>query len=101
VERVRLGGMFVASLITAAAVSFLGIIGFIDLIGPQIMRRIIGGDHRFLIPASTLMGALLLLISDTLARTIIAPLVLPVGAITSFLGAPFFLYLLMRGYQRR
>ncbi|OBR90134.1 hemin transport system permease protein HmuU [Clostridium ragsdalei P11] len=101
VERVRFGGMFVSSLITAAAVSFLGIIGFIGLIGPQIMRRIIGGDHRFLIPASALMGSLLLLVSDTLARTIISPIILPVGAITSFMGAPMFLYLLMRGYKRK
>jgi iron complex transport system permease protein len=101
VERVRLGGMFVSSLITAVAVSFLGIIGFIGLVGPQIMRRIIGGDHRFLVPASVLMGSLLLLVSDTVARTIISPVVLPVGAITSFLGAPLFLYLLARGYQQR
>lgn len=101
VQQVRFGGLFVSSLITAAAVSFLGIIGFIGLIGPQMMRRIIGGDHRFLIPASALMGALLLLISDTFARTIISPVILPVGAITSFLGAPMFLYLLMRGYKRK
>ncbi|MDD3653756.1 MAG: iron ABC transporter permease [Desulfotomaculaceae bacterium] len=101
VARVRLGGMLVSSLITAAAVSFLGIIGFIGLVGPQIMRRVIGGDHRFLIPASALMGALILLASDIMARTIITPIVLPVGAITSFLGAPLFLYLLARGYKRR
>lgn len=101
VQQVRFGGLFVSSLITAAAVSFLGIIGFIGLIGPQMMRRIIGGDHRFLIPSSALMGALLLLISDTFARTIISPVILPVGAITSFLGAPMFLYLLMRGYKRK
>ncbi|WP_411679969.1 FecCD family ABC transporter permease [Clostridium thailandense] len=101
VERVRFGGLFVSSLITAAAVSFLGIIGFIGLIGPQIMRRLIGGDHRFLIPSSALMGSLLLLVSDTLARTIVSPVVLPVGSITSFLGAPMFLYLLMRGYKRK
>lgn len=100
VERVRFEGMFISSLITAVAVSFLGIIGFVGLIGPQIMRRLIGGDHRFLIPSSVLMGSLILLISDTLARTIIAPVVLPVGIITSFFGAPLFLYLLMRGYKK-
>lgn len=100
VERVRLGGMFMSSLITAAVVSFLGMIGFIGLIGPQIMRRVVGSDHRFLIPASALMGAALLLVSDTAARIIISPIVLPVGAITSFLGAPLFLYLLMRGYKK-
>lgn len=101
VERVRQGGMLVSSLIAAVAVSFLGIIGFIGLVGPQIMRRIIGGDHRYLIPASALVGSLLLLISDTLARTMVAPVVLPVGAITSFFGAPLFLYLLVRGYQKK
>lgn len=101
VETVRLGGMFVSSVITAVTVSFLGIIGFIGLVGPQMMRRIIGEDHRFLIPASAMTGALLLLVSDTMARTIIAPVVLPVGAITSFMGAPLFLYLLARGHQKR
>lgn len=101
VENVRMGGMFVSSLITAVAVSFLGIIGFIGLVGPQIMRRVVGGDHRYLIPASALTGSLLLLVSDTLARTVVSPVVLPVGAITSFFGAPLFLYLLARGYQKK
>lgn len=101
VERVRLVGMFVASLITAVLVSFLGVIAFVGLLGPHIMRRFLGGDHRFLIPASAAMGGFLLLASDTLARTLIAPVVLPVGAITSFMGAPLFLYLLARGYNRR
>jgi iron complex transport system permease protein len=101
VENVRIVGMFVSSLITAVTVSFLGIIGFIGLIGPQIMRRIVGNDHRYLIPASALAGSLLLLVSDTLARTMISPVILPVGAITSFFGAPLFLYLLARGYQKK
>ncbi|KUK41691.1 MAG: ABC-type transporter, integral membrane subunit [Clostridia bacterium 62_21] len=101
VERIRLTGMFMASLVTAVTVSFLGIIGFIGLVGPHIMRRVLGVDHRFLIPASSVMGGLLLLASDTLARTIISPVVLPVGAITSFMGAPLFLYLLSRGYGKR
>jgi len=101
VEKVRLTGMFVASLVTAVVVSFLGIIGFICLVGPHMMRRLIGGDHRFLIPGSGVMGGLLLLASDTFGRTIIAPVVLPVGAITSFMGAPLFLYLLSRGYGKR
>ncbi|NLK09261.1 MAG: iron ABC transporter permease [Firmicutes bacterium] len=100
VDRVRLGGMLVSSLITAVAVSFLGIIGFVGLVAPQMMRRILGGDHRHLLPASALMGALLLLVSDTLARTLVSPVVLPVGAITSFFGAPLFLYLLARGYHK-
>lgn len=101
VERLRLATMFLASLVTAVAVSFLGIIGFIGLVGPQLMRRVLGGDHRFLLPAAGVAGGLLLLASDTLARTIIAPVVLPVGAITSFMGAPLFLYLLSRGYGKK
>jgi iron complex transport system permease protein len=100
VERVRLFGMFIASLIAATITSFVGIIGFIGLVGPHIMRRLIGSDYRFLIPASSVMGSLILLASDTLGRTIISPIVLPVGAITSFLGAPVFLYVLSRGYKK-
>lgn len=65
------------------------------------MRRVLGVDHRFLIPASAVSGAALLLLSDTVARTLISPVVLPVGAITSFFGAPLFLFLLAKGYTRR
>lgn len=101
VDKLRFGAMLVASLVTAVTVSFMGIIGFVGLVAPQMMRRIIGNDHRFLIPASSLTGSALLLISDTLARTIISPIVLPVGAITSFFGAPLFLFLLMRGYSKK
>lgn len=101
VERTRFGGMLVSSIITAVTVSFLGVIGFIGLVAPQMVRRIIGGDHRFLIPISALMGSLLLLLSDTFARTILSPIVLPVGAVTSFLGAPLFLYLLLKGGKRK
>ncbi len=95
VERVRLEGMFVSSLMTAGAVAFLGIIGFIGLVGPHLVRRVLGNDYRFVLPASACAGALLLLVSDTVARTVISPVVLPVGAITSLLGAPLFLYLLV------
>jgi iron complex transport system permease protein len=101
VEKVRLAGMSASSLVTAVVVSFLGIIGFVGLVGPHMMRRVLGNDHRFLIPASGVMGGLLLLGADTVARTVISPVVLPVGAITSFLGAPLFLYLLCKGRGRR
>lgn len=90
-------GLLLASLITAMSVSFVGLIGFIGLLGPQIMRRIVGEDYRFLIPGSMLAGALVLLASDIVARTVISPIVLPVGAITAILGGPMFLYLLFRG----
>jgi len=101
VERVRLFGMLVASFITAIIVSFLGIIGFVGLVCPHIVRRIIGDDHRFLIPASCVTGALLLLVSDTVARLLLAPHVLPVAILTAFMGAPIFLYLLVRGGYAR
>ena len=95
-EATRLVGMIVSSLIAAVTVSFLGIIGFIGLLAPHITRRIIGNDTRFLLPISGLMGALILLVSSTLSRIIIYPAILPVGVITSFLGAPLFLYILAR-----
>jgi iron complex transport system permease protein len=101
VEQIRFRSMLAASLITAVSVSFTGIIGFIGLIAPQMMRRVLGVDHRFLIPASAISGAALLLFADTVARTLVSPVVLPVGAITSFFGAPLFLFLLAKGYTRR
>jgi iron complex transport system permease protein len=88
------------SLITGIVVAFSGIIGFVGLIVPHLMRMILGPDHRLLIPASSLGGAIFLIAADTLARTIISPSELPVGVITAFLGAPFFIYLLKsRGSQ--
>ncbi|MGI5986052.1 MAG: FecCD family ABC transporter permease [Oscillospiraceae bacterium] len=101
VARSRFYGLLLSSLITAVTVSFMGIIAFIGLIAPHIMRRFVGTDHRFLIPASMLCGSFLLLTADTLARTVISPVVLPVGAFTSLLGAPMFIYLLLKGYKRK
>lgn len=96
VRRLRLASVTLASLVTATTVSFLGIIAFVGLVAPHAMRRLVGNDHRYLVPASLAAGALLLVTADTIARTIVAPVVLPVGAITSFAGAPLFLYLLLR-----
>ena len=95
-EKIRIEGMVIASLMTAITVAFYGMIGFVGLIGPHIMRRIIGNNEVFLIPASAVFGALLLLLADTFARTIISPIILPVGIVTSFLGAPLFIYLLIK-----
>lgn len=100
VERVRILGMLVASLVTAVIVAFLGIIGFVGLVCPHMVRRIIGGDHRFLLPATVIVGGLLLLLSDTVARLILSPHLLPVSILTAFMGAPVFIYLIIRGYQR-
>ncbi len=99
VEKIRIAGMIVAAFISALATAFHGIIAFIGLIAPHMARRLVGDDHGMLIPFSVVIGALLLLISDTLGRVFIGSGALPVGVITSFFGAPVFLYLLIRGYK--
>lgn len=99
VNRIRIIGMLTASLLTAVVVSFLGIIGFVGLVVPHMVRRIIGADHRFLLPASVIGGGLLLLLSDTAARLVLSPQVVPVSVLTAFLGAPVFIYLIIRGYR--
>jgi len=85
-----------ASMITAAVVSFSGAIGFVGLIIPHVCRRLFGPDHRLLLPASFLTGASFLIISDIVARSLLAPAELPVGAVTAALGAPVFIYILRR-----
>lgn len=94
VENVRKMVLVLASLVTAVCVSFCGVIGFVGLIVPHMMRLIVGPDHRILLPSSFLAGAIFLIWTDTLARKIIAPAELPVGIITALLGVPFFLFLL-------
>ena len=94
VERLKLVLVAAASLVTAAAVSAGGLIGFVGLIVPHVVRLIWGPDHRFLLPMSALVGAAFLMLADTVARTLFAPNELPVGIITAFCGAPFFVYLL-------
>lgn len=100
VARTRLVGMTVAALVSAVIVSLLGVIGFVGLVCPHMVRRIIGDDQRYLIPGSAVAGAILLLASDTVARIIVAPYILPVAVLTAFMGAPVFIYLLFRGYKR-
>lgn len=97
VARSRIINMLVCALTAAVIVSFIGIINFIGLVAPHIMRRFLGNNYCWLLPASAMAGAVLLLLGDVLARVIIAPVILPIGAITSFLGAPLFLYLLFKG----
>ena len=100
VDRFRLWGMLLASLVAALATAFHGVIAFLGLLAPHIGRRLIGADHRFLIPYSCLIGALLLLMADTAGRLLVGSGTLPVGVLTSFMGAPLFLYLLLRGLAR-
>lgn len=97
VRRVRLAGMMAASLTTAVIISFVGIISFIGLVAPHIVRRTLGEDHSFLLPATMATGGLVLLAADIGARLVLLPHVLPVSIFTSFLGAPVFIYLVIKG----
>jgi iron complex transport system permease protein len=96
VERLKLVLLAAATLITAAAVSFVGTIGFVGIIIPHAVRMIWGADHRFLLPLSVLSGAIFLILADLIARTAQSPAEIPIGVITAICGAPFFLYLLRR-----
>jgi iron complex transport system permease protein len=101
VERTRLAAILLASLATSAVVSAAGPVGFVGLIVPHAARLVFGPDHRLLVPASALAGALFLIVCDTAARTVMAPTELPVGVITALCGGPFFLWLFRargRGY---
>lgn len=96
VDRTRIAILGITSLIASAIVAFTGPIGFIGLVAPHMCRIIIGGDNRVLIPASAAAGALILLLSDTIGRTVIAPVVLPIGAVANLIGAPVLIYLILR-----
>lgn len=96
VESVRIAVIVVGSLLTAAAVSLGGLIGFVGLIIPHLARLVVGPDHLRLLPFTALSGAIFLVLTDTLARTLMAPSELPVGILMAFIGGPFFLYLLRR-----
>jgi iron complex transport system permease protein len=96
VKRTRVITMVVSTLLVATIVCFTGTIGFIGLVAPHMTRLAIGGDNRYVLPVSGLLGAVLLISADLVARRIIAPVILPVGAVTAFMGAPLFLYLIMR-----
>jgi iron complex transport system permease protein len=98
VERLRVTGLLLSSLMTAVIVSLLGPIGFIGLVAPHIGRMLVGGDHRFLVPTTCLAGAALLILADTLSCVVLSPSILPVGIMTSFVGVPLLIYLIM---QRR
>lgn len=91
VDRLRFCSLLLASVITAVCVSFLGVIGFVGIICPHVTKRLLGQDHRFSIPMAALSGSMLLLMADTLSRSLGSGSALPVGAITSLLGAPFFI----------
>ena len=100
VKRLTLVNMVLCCLCSSVVVAQVGLISFIGLVAPHIVRMVVGNNHVYLIPGSILGGATLLLLGDLFARTVISPVILPIGAITSFLGGPLFLYLLFKGGKR-
>lgn len=95
-NNLRIKSLIISSLTASISVAFVGVIGFIGLIAPHIMKRIIGVNHKFLIPYSALLGAIILILADIMSRVILSPIILPVGILTSFLGVPIFLYVLIK-----
>ncbi|MDQ0178358.1 FecCD family ABC transporter permease [Bacillus chungangensis] len=100
VERSRFFLIVVSTLLAGIAVSVSGLIGFVGLVVPHIMRLIVGNDYRYLLPASAIGGAILLVLADTIARSWFDPIELPVGILLSFLGGPFFLFIIRKGGKR-
>ena len=96
VERKKFILLIVGALLTGAAVSLSGLVGFVGLIVPHVVRLMLGPEHRRLLPASVITGAIFLVLADLLARTLIAPSEIPLGVVTALIGAPFFIYLLRR-----
>lgn len=96
VDTLILVSMTICTLISAVSVAFVGTINFIGLIAPHIVRKFVGNDYRFMVPCSALMGAILMLAADVASRMLVAPTILPIGALTSFLGAPLFLYMIIK-----
>ncbi len=96
IESVKIILLLVATFVTSIAVSICGIIGFTGLMMPHIARRLVGPDHRLLLPASVLMGATFLLLCDIFSKIMLAPKEIPIGVITSFIGVPFFIYILKK-----
>ena len=100
VKRLTLVNMILCCLTASVIVSYIGLINFIGLVAPHMVRLVVGNNHVYLLPGSALAGALLLLLGDLFARVAVSPLILPIGAITSFLGGPMFLYLLFKGGKK-
>ncbi|MFC7681209.1 FecCD family ABC transporter permease [Paenibacillus sp. GCM10028914] len=101
VDRLKSSVLIVATLLTAAAVSVSGVIGFVGLVVPHMIRLVTGSDYRVIIPLSALGGAIFMIWSDTAARTLLSPTEIPIGVVTAFVGAPFFAYLLYRNKKQR
>ena len=100
VQRLTLTNVVLTCLVCSIIVSNVGLINFIGLVAPHIVRMVVGNNYIYLIPGSVLAGAALLLLSDLVARVVIMPVILPIGALTAFLGGPLFLYLLFKGRRQ-
>ncbi|MEG1459733.1 MAG: iron ABC transporter permease, partial [Acetivibrio sp.] len=87
--------------LTGTAVAFVGIIGFVDLIAPHVVRRFFGSSHKFVIPMSALFGGSFMVLVDILARTLVSPSEIPIGSITALVGAPFFIYLFFQSRREK
>jgi iron complex transport system permease protein len=92
-KRVKWILLIVSAAITGSVISFVGVIGFVDLVAPHVVRKLFGSSHRLVIPMSALFGGAFMVICDLVARTIVSPSELPVGAVTAIIGAPFFAYI--------
>jgi len=92
--------LLLSSMLTGVAVAFVGVVGFVDLIAPHVVRRFFGSSHKYVVPLSGLFGGVFMLLSDLIARTIIAPSEIPVGSVTALIGAPFFAYIFLNNFNR-
>lgn len=101
VKKIKWFLLIISSLLTAVPVAFVGVIGFVDLIAPHVIRRFFGAAHRYVIPLSALFGGLFMVLADLFARTVILPSEIPIGSITALIGAPFFGYLFLKGGKQK
>ena len=95
-KKVKLTLIILSAVLTGTSVAFVGVIGFVDLIAPHVVRKLFGSTHRLVVPVSILFGGTFMTVADLLARTVISPSELPVGAITALVGAPFFAYIFFK-----
>ena len=101
VKKTKLTLISLSAMLTGVAVAFVGVVGFVDLIAPHVIRRFFGAAHRYVIPLSALFGGLFMVLADLVARTIIAPSEIPVGSVTALIGAPFFAYIFLYNSKKR
>ena len=100
-KRVKLLLIGIAALLAGTAVSLVGVIGFVDLIAPHVVRRIFGSAHRLVLPLSAVFGGAFLMLAEIISRTVMAPTVIPVGAVTALVGAPFFAVVFFSGRKMK